>query len=96
MAPEIPDHAIDSINGLVREGRKIEAIKEVRERLGCDLRDAKDLVEVLEHAIAEQDPTFTPSTAKGKGGCAAAFVLALAVPVALLGTPLGTVFLEFL
>jgi len=37
----------EAARALVRDGRKIEAVKLVKERLGCGLKEAKDYVEYL-------------------------------------------------
>lgn len=41
---------------LVREGRKIEAIKLVREVTGCGLKEGKDAVEKLERELTPGQP----------------------------------------
>ena len=41
----------DDIRELIRQNRKIEAIKRVRERTGLGLADAKDAVEALERQM---------------------------------------------
>lgn len=41
----------DEIRALIRQDRKIEAIKLVRERTGLGLADAKDAVEALEQTM---------------------------------------------
>ncbi len=42
------DEALAAAAGaLVRQGRKVEAAKLVKERLGCGLKEAKDYVESL-------------------------------------------------
>ncbi|MBL9094727.1 MAG: ribosomal protein L7/L12 [Planctomycetaceae bacterium] len=55
-APAVPKSAaaaidpemVDEILALVRDGRKIEAIRIFRETTGCGLREAKDAVEAME------------------------------------------------
>ena len=49
----VGDERIDDaeIRDLIRHGRKIEAIKRVRERTGLGLADAKDAVEALERQM---------------------------------------------
>lgn len=46
--PPLPTLSEDEVVGLVRAGRKIEAIKRVREETGCGLKEAKDQVEEME------------------------------------------------
>lgn len=45
----VPDHdyVLDEVVALVRQGRKIEAIKLYREKTGADLKTARDAVEKL-------------------------------------------------
>ena len=49
----VGDERIDDeeIRGLIRQGRKIDAIKRVREKTGLGLAEAKDAVEALERRI---------------------------------------------
>ncbi len=49
----VGDERIDNeeIRALIRQDRKIEAIKLVRERTGLDLAEAKDAVEALEQTM---------------------------------------------
>lgn len=42
--PDLPE-----VVALLREGKKIQAIKAYRERTGAGLKEAKDAVETLEH-----------------------------------------------
>lgn len=57
-------------------GRKIAAIKALREATGCQLVDAKRTVERHEAALREQNPgRFAPA----KAGCGAAAALLLGV-----------------
>ncbi|RSD07943.1 ribosomal protein L7/L12 [Amycolatopsis eburnea] len=43
----VEEPGLDEVVALVREGRKIQAIKVYRERTGAGLKDAKDAVERL-------------------------------------------------
>jgi hypothetical protein len=45
-APTLPDDVVEAL----RAGRKIEAIRRLRERRGVDLREAKEAVEAFERA----------------------------------------------
>ena len=47
MIDEVPA----DIQALVRERRKIEAIKQLRERTGIGLKDAKDRIDLLERQL---------------------------------------------
>ena len=46
-AGAIDEELAEAARALVGSGRKIEAVKLVRERTGCGLKDAKDYVESL-------------------------------------------------
>lgn len=46
--PSLSGSALDDVSMLARAGRKIEAIKRVRELTGCGLKEAKDYVESLD------------------------------------------------
>ena len=37
----------EAVRGLIRQGRKVEAVKLYRERTGCGLREALDAVETI-------------------------------------------------
>ena len=65
---------------IIRSGRKIEAIKRLREADGIGLKEAKEQVEQLERELAASDPNYKPSS----GGCAALFFLAALLPWLLL------------
>jgi ribosomal protein L7/L12 len=45
------DQALQEVSSLVRQGRKIEAIKRYREATGLGLKEAKDAVDALERRI---------------------------------------------
>jgi len=47
-AAAIDPEMVDEVLALVRDGRKIEAIRIFRETTGCGLREAKDAVEAME------------------------------------------------
>jgi Ribosomal protein L7/L12 C-terminal domain len=68
----------DGIEALLRNGKKIEAIKVYRERTGLGLREAKDAVEEIEKAIL---PPLAPGTRKG---CMTILALLLLVGAGLL------------
>src|SRR4051812_15589215 len=55
MTEEIPA----DIEALVREGRKIEAIKQPRLRTGVDLKEAKDRIDALERRLGIERPSTT-------------------------------------
>ncbi len=65
----------DQLLGMLRAGRKIDAIKLYREQTQAGLKDAKDAVEALaaKHGIASQ-----------KAGCASVLLALLAAAAALL------------
>jgi len=47
-AAALPPEIEEQVRGLLTAGRKIEAIKLVREAIHCGLKEAKDLVESIE------------------------------------------------
>lgn len=49
----------DDIQTLVRQGRKLEAVKRIREQTGCGLREAKEQMETLAQRMTPQPP-MTP------------------------------------
>ncbi|MEM1055699.1 MAG: hypothetical protein AAGI52_09230 [Bacteroidota bacterium] len=51
MMETAPEHVVD----LIREGRKIEAVKVVREETGASLKDALHAVEQIEHGARTLD-----------------------------------------
>ena len=61
---------------LLVAGRKIEAIRKVRERDGCGLREAKEKVEAV---IARNPGAFPKSKGLGCGAAALAVVVAIVV-----------------
>jgi hypothetical protein len=55
MSEEIPP----DIEALVRERRKIEAIKQLRLRTGVDLKEAKERIDALERRLGIERPSTT-------------------------------------
>ena len=59
-SPDDPDHVPDPIWSQVEsslyDGRKIQAIKILRQETGVGLKEAKDLVESHERGLREQFP----------------------------------------
>ena len=51
------DELPPEIVALVREGRKIDAIKALRERTGLGLKEAKDLIDALERQLGIERPS---------------------------------------
>ena len=49
FAATSPAHIDAEVRMLIGYGNKMEAIRVVREKLGLDLKDAKDLVDAMEH-----------------------------------------------
>lgn len=74
MQEELIQEQIAEITGLLKAGRKIAAIKKVREYTGLGLAEAKDLVERL----ASEQGLRSGSREKAKpSGCGAAVVAAI-------------------
>lgn len=53
---QMPDEILDQIQLAILEGRKIEAIKIMRDATGIGLKEAKDAVEALEEALRRSGP----------------------------------------
>ena len=68
---------------LLADGRKIEAIKLIREETGLGLKEAKDLAEAL---LGEHAPTETaPPPITEQGGASGVIAIIIAVLIAYLG-----------
>ena len=48
---ELDDEFVSSLKGLVRSNQKVKAIKQLRERLDIDLKEAKEYIDNLEKEI---------------------------------------------
>ncbi len=71
------DDVPQELQDLIYAGQKIAAIKLVREKKGCDLKEAKDRVDAVQARLREQFPEdFAAGT--GKSGCASVL---LVIPV---------------
>jgi len=69
------------VQDLIYDGRKIQAIKLVRERMGLGLKEAKEKVDALGGRMREQFPD-APFQASQNAGCGTAMVMfALVVAV---------------
>ena len=53
---------VDPLMDLVRSGKKIEAIKIYRQRMGVGLKEAKDAIEALERGESVRVPTAVSKT----------------------------------
>jgi hypothetical protein len=62
MQFEMEAHVQERIEPLLREGRKIEAIKMYREIKGVGLKEAKDAVERYERELIRRGPEQLDST----------------------------------
>lgn len=78
--PEIPPAAVAALH----EGRKIEAIKRVRQELGVDLKEAKQRVEQYLRAEPLGQASFTEMQARS-GNIALRWALFIACAGAALG-----------
>lgn len=75
-----PDEALqDELVSLVRGGRKIEAIKRLREASGVDLVEAKKTVDALECEMAGKDPAFKAELESRRTGCAGVLMIGVAI-----------------
>ena len=77
---ELSDEQWKSVEAELFAGRKIQAIKLVREATGCGLKEAKDVVDEHEKALRASSPEkFTRS----KSGCVGMLVFLVFVGAAL-------------
>src|SRR3954469_10523698 len=80
--PQVPEADAAKIREFVFAGRKIQAIKLLREASGLGLKEAKDVVEALEKELRETSPEkFTAKAGKGCGTtvlCCLLFVICCA------------------
>jgi hypothetical protein len=63
--PAVPLADDADVTALIAQGQKIAAIKLVREKTHCGLRDAKDYVEALQAGRATAVPTAAPPIPPG-------------------------------
>ncbi|MBL8858389.1 MAG: ribosomal protein L7/L12 [Planctomycetes bacterium] len=82
--PILPPEQRTAITEAIYAGRKIEAIKELRNVSGLGLRESKEVVETIERELRVAHPERFAGTASKAGcGSAAVFLVALAVPLAI-------------
>ena len=75
---ELPEDKRQIILEAIYGGRKIEAIKLVREAAGCGLKEAKEFVEKLAAELYAKEPQKFAAAPSAKSGCVR-LVLAVAV-----------------
>jgi hypothetical protein len=76
MAADLTPEQRQAFADALYSGRKIEAIKQLRELSGLGLKESKDIIDRLESDLRAQHPErFT----KPKSGCSVAVLLAVAV-----------------
>ena len=85
-SPNDPDHVPETIWSQVESslyaGRKIQAIKILRQETGVGLKEAKDLVESHERELRKQFPDRFKTK---PGGCAGGAVLVFLILLAFFG-----------
>ena len=65
-----PEEIVEAIERAIRGGRKIEAIRLLREHSGKGLAEAKEFIEKLTEQLYERDPeSFSVPPAKSGSGC---------------------------
>jgi hypothetical protein len=74
IEPSLPPSADAEIRSLLRDRRKIEAIKVLRQHTGLGLKEAKDKVEAI-----ERDLGLPPAGATGAGPVGAAVIIILGI-----------------
>jgi hypothetical protein len=60
---------------LILKGRKIQAIKVVRETTGVGLKEAKEMVDLLQAELARKHPDLVIPNKSGCGAASAVFVV---------------------
>jgi hypothetical protein len=76
MADELTPEQRQAFADALYAGRKVEAIKQLRELSGLGLKESKDIIDRLEKDLRAQHPErFT----KPKNGCSVAVLLAAAM-----------------
>lgn len=63
------DQTQNEILAKVREGKKLEAIRILREHSGMGLAECKTQIEALEDEMAANDPEFARILSKRRTGC---------------------------
>jgi len=61
------DDVPQEVQDLIYQGQKIQAIKLIREKMGLDLKAAKERVEEVAERLSEQFPDAV--AARGNSGC---------------------------
>jgi signal transduction histidine kinase len=80
MDQSIPEADAEAIRQSIFAGRKIEAIKRVREATGLGLAEAKRMVEQVEGELRKTSPEkFTSKPAVGCSTTTAVLVVAIAI-----------------
>lgn len=81
MAAELTSEQKQALSEALFGGRKIEAIKQVRDITGLDLKDSKELVERLEADLRASQPGRFAAPPKKSGGCLLLVILLFPVAV---------------
>jgi len=82
-APSLSADAMREVRALLIAGKKIEAVKVYRTAMGVDLKDAKDVVDGLEHEL-DPDADMVREAPTGRARRLAAIVALIVVGLALL------------
>jgi hypothetical protein len=80
--PAKPDPVDDEVRRLLAAGRKIDAIKFVREKNGIGLKEAKDYVEAIESRLNPQELSAAPT--KVRSGCGPFILLTIVALLAVM------------
>jgi hypothetical protein len=68
MTPQLTPEQRESITAALYQGRKIEAIKELRELSGLGLKESKEIIERFEADLRQTHPERFTQPAKGRIG----------------------------
>ena len=74
----VPPSSRQEVERLLTEGKKIEAVRAVRQATGLGLKEAKDAADAIESDLRRREPLkFRAADLQKKGGCLGAVLLLL-------------------
>ena len=84
MPPQLTPEQRQAFADALHAGRKIEAIKQLRELSGLGLKEAKEIIDRLEAELRAAQPERFAKSAKGQTGCALLLMIFLLVDAVIL------------
>ncbi len=82
--PQLTPEQRQAFADALSAGRKIEAIKQLRELSGLGLKEAKEIIDRLEAELRAAQPERFAKPAQGQKGCAPLLVIFLLVDAVIL------------